>query len=55
MLEKYKTISKKDLKLYKIVDDEKEIIKIIKKAKIRNEFSELKSELKLIKKMNNEK
>ena len=55
LLEKYKTISKKDLKLYKIVDDEKEIIKIIKKAKIRNEFSELKSELKLIKKMNNEK
>lgn len=38
LLEKFKTISKSDLNLYKVIDDEEEIIKIIKKAKLRDEY-----------------
>jgi predicted Rossmann-fold nucleotide-binding protein len=37
-LEKFETISKADLNLYKIVDDEDEIIKIVKRAKLRDEY-----------------
>ncbi len=38
LLKKYKTISASDLKLFKITDDEDEIIKIVKKAKLRDEY-----------------
>jgi len=37
LLEKYNTISLQDLNIYKIVDDEKEIIEIIKNAPFRQE------------------
>jgi len=37
LFEKYKTIDKKDFSLYKITDDEKEILNIIKKAPMRDE------------------
>jgi len=37
LFEKYKTIDKKDFSLYKITDDEKEILKIIKKTPMRDE------------------
>lgn len=37
LLEKYKTIDKKDSSLYKIIDDDEEILKIIKKAPMRDE------------------
>ncbi len=36
--EKFGTISKLDLKLYTLTDDNEEILKIIKKAKLRNEY-----------------
>ncbi len=42
LLEKFNTISKKDLDLFIITDDEDEVVKIVKKAKMRNEFAELK-------------
>ncbi|PID83507.1 TIGR00730 family Rossman fold protein [Candidatus Campbellbacteria bacterium] len=35
---KFNTISKSDLKLFKILDDEDEILKIVKKAKLRKEY-----------------
>jgi predicted Rossmann-fold nucleotide-binding protein len=38
LLEKFETISKSDLNLYKIIDDEEEIVEIIKKAKLRDEY-----------------
>ncbi len=37
LAEKYKTIDKKDYALYKIIDDEKEILKIVKRAPMRDE------------------
>lgn len=37
LFEKYKTIDKRDFSLYKIIDDEKEILKIIKRAPMRDE------------------
>jgi len=37
LFEKYKTIDKKDFSLYKITDDEREILKIIGKAPMRDE------------------
>lgn len=37
LFEKYKTIDKKDFSLYKITDDEKEILRIIKRAPMRDE------------------
>lgn len=37
LAKKYQTIDKKDCKLYKIVDDENEILKIVKKAPLRKE------------------
>jgi len=37
LFEKYKTIDKRDYSLYKITDDEKEILKIIKNAPMRDE------------------
>jgi predicted Rossmann-fold nucleotide-binding protein len=36
LLEKYHTVSKEDLDLYTITDDEDEILEIIKTSKIRN-------------------
>ncbi len=36
LLEKYKTINPKDINIYTITDDEDEILKIIKKSKMRN-------------------
>lgn len=36
LLEKYKTVSKDDLNLYTIIDDEDKILEIIKNSKIRN-------------------
>jgi predicted Rossmann-fold nucleotide-binding protein len=38
LLNKFETISAGDLNLFKILDDEDEIIKIIKKAKMRDEY-----------------
>lgn len=38
LLENFSTISKSDLKLYTVTDDEDEIIEIIKKAKLRDEY-----------------
>jgi len=37
LLTKYKTIGKQDMKLYTMTDDDDEIIKIIKRAPLRNE------------------
>ncbi len=42
LLKKYGTISKGDLKLFTVTDDEDEILKIVKKAKMRNEYSDIK-------------
>jgi len=41
LLDKFGTISKKDLNLFKILDDEEEILQIIRKAKMRNEYTDL--------------
>jgi uncharacterized protein (TIGR00730 family) len=38
LLNKFETISKSDLNLYKIIDDEEEIVRIVKKAKLRDEY-----------------
>jgi uncharacterized protein (TIGR00730 family) len=42
LLEKYKTISNKDLELYSIKDDENEILEIVKNSKMRNGDDSLK-------------
>lgn len=39
LIEKYETISKSDLKLFVLTDDLEEVVKIAKKAKIRNEYN----------------
>jgi len=38
LLDKYKTISPEDLDLFKIIDDEDEILEIVKSAPLRNEY-----------------